>query len=107
MTNNNYLLLSHRRNCQLTAKCWSCFNVVQLRASFGFPSVLLWFSYGALTWIRSAFLDEPSGRAEREEDSKVMRIYPLFMDISELVHEAGLVAPCAYVLEVMNPYWKK
>ena len=51
-----------------------------------YPLALLWLSYGALKWIRSAF----------EEGLKVMRRYTLLMNISLLVHEAGLVAQRDY-----------
>lgn len=60
-----------------------------------FPLVLLWLSDGALKWIRSAFLDEPSGQAEREEGSKVIRRYTPLTSISSLPHKASLVAPRA------------
>ena len=45
--------------------CWSCSDVVLHRLSMSVPLVLLWLSYGALKWIRSAF----------EEGPKVMRRY--------------------------------
>ena len=72
MTNNYDRFISNNRKSQPTANCWSCSNVVLFRSSPSVPLVLLWLSYGALKWVRSAFLDEPSGQAEREEGSKVM-----------------------------------
>ena len=57
-----------------------------------FPFALLWLSYGALKWIRSAF----------EEGLKVMRRYALLRNVGLLPCKAYFVAPRTYVLEVMN-----
>lgn len=108
MTYDNDIFRNYtRKNLPVANNCWSCFNAVLLRSSFGVPLVLLWLSYGTfslgqmsngslhtlplrenvgakkptLKWIRSAF----------EEGSKIMRRY--LTDISSSAHEAGLVTP--------------
>ena len=73
---------------------------------FGIPLVFLELSYGRLKRIRSAFLDEPSGRsvsgrlylkglkkAEREEGSKIMRRYMLLTNIGSSDNEVCILAP--------------
>lgn len=107
---NNYDIFINDKH----KNCWSCPNVI-LRFPSDVPLVLLWSSYGALKWVRSAFLDEPSGRstsgrlfpkglkkAERKEGSKVMRRYAPLMIINSLVHETGFVASRRYVREAIN-----
>ena len=65
-------------------------------SAFGALLVLLWLSYGALKWIRSTFLDEPSGQAEREVGSKVVLRHTSLMDISLLACQVDLLAPRIY-----------
>ena len=95
--NKYFAFISDKRKNLPTASCWSCSNEVFLRSSFCVPLVLLWFSYGTfsisqmsngslltlswqenvgakkttLKWIHSAFMDEPGGKAKREDGSKV------------------------------------
>lgn len=85
--------ISGKRKNLPTANCRSCSDVVLVRYSFGEFLVLLWLSYRTLKWIRSAFLDEPSDKPEREEDLKVIQRCMQFTAISALVQKAGLVAP--------------
>lgn len=93
MTNNYDIFISDKRNSQQAVNCWSCSNVVLLRSSFGVPLLLLWLSYGALKWIRSAF----------EENLKIMWRYTLLMAISALGHGTSIVASrarlCRFALQ--------
>lgn len=117
MANKNDIFIRNKLKSLLTANCQSFSNVGLHRSSFGVPFVLLWFSSGTLKWIRSAFLDEPSGhstsgflskarlpiaflllpkrrkKAEREEGSMAMRRYTLLMNRSALGHGTSIVAP--------------
>ena len=111
MISKHDLFIGYKRKSQPTTICRSGSNVVLLQFTFGVPLVLLWLSYGILTWIRSPFLDEPRGRStlgrsrqktEREEDSKGIRKYTLLTNIGSLVREACLLAPRRYVHETMN-----
>lgn len=72
MKNNYDICTCHKLQNRLAVNSWPCTDVVPLMSSFGVPLVLLWCSFGALAWIRSAF----------EEGLKVMRKYSLLMDIS-------------------------
>ena len=125
MANYYDIFINYKRTSQTTANCWSCSNKMLLSFSFAdFMSrldksskpvcahytksflgeflVLLWLSYRALRWIRSVFLDGPSGRstfgrlqgkkAECEEGSMVMRRYTLFTNLGSLPHEVGMAA---------------
>ena len=88
--NEYFTFISDKWMVQPTANYWSCSDEVYLRSSFGVPFVLRWLSYTTLMWVRSAFLDELSGRsafdrlqvkkAECEEGSKVMRRYTQLRD---------------------------
>ena len=112
MTEYYDIFINYKWKKQLKTNCWSYSDVVRHRSSYNVPLLLPWLSFETLKWIRSAFLDEPSGRstfgrlqgkkAEREEGSKVTRRYTLLTDIGALAHEAGLVAPRTYVHEAMN-----
>lgn len=113
MKNNYDIFISYKLKKILpTQNCWHCFNVVYHKSSLGVPLVLFGLFYRALKWIRSAFLDEPSGhstygrlqgkKAEREESPKVMRRYTQLTNISSLVNEIGLVTPQGYVLETID-----
>lgn len=116
MTYNYNIFISNKRKSRRAAKKYPCSNVVLLfRYSFGMPLVLLWLSYKALKRIRSAFLDDPSGRstsgclflkglkkAERKDGLKVIQRYTLLTNIGSSAHEAGLVATRRYVWNTMN-----
>ena len=84
--------ISSMQKSRPDANCRSFSNMVLLSSSFGVPLVLLWLSYRALTWIRSAF----------EEGSKVIRRYTLLTDISPLPYEADLIAQRTYVMNNKN-----
>jgi hypothetical protein len=99
---DNYAFISDKRRCFPVANYWSYSDVALFRHSFGILLVLLRLSYGALKWISSAILDEPSGKAEREKGSKIMRRYTLLGNTCPLAHEAGLVVQRTYVREAMN-----
>lgn len=60
-----------------------------LRRTVALSSLLF---YGVLKWIRSVF----------EEGSKVIQRCALLRDISMLAYRVGLLAPRAYVLEMVN-----
>ena len=72
MTNYYDIFISDKRKDLPVANCRPSSNVVLLRSSFGVPLVLLWFSYGALIWTRSAL----------EKGSKVMRRFRSLKNIS-------------------------
>lgn len=55
MTHNCGIFINYKRKSLLAANSWSYSSVVCLGPSFGIPSVFLWFSNEALTWICSIF----------------------------------------------------
>ena len=64
---------------------------VLLDSSFSAPLVFLRSPHGDSEIARNGFLDEPSGKAEREDGSKVMRRYTRLLNLSTLDHDSGLI----------------
>lgn len=75
ITNNNDMFIRYKSKSIPTANCWPCVNVVLPKSSSGVPLILVWLSYGVLTWGRSGF----------EEGSEVIRKYTLLTNIGSVV----------------------
>ena len=87
MANNNDRSISYKLKRQPIANSWLCSNMVLLYLSFRDPLVLLLSPYGDSEMARNRFLDEPSGKAEREDGSK----WYAMGNTCSSVNEAGLV----------------
>ena len=76
-----------------------CGVTEMLLYSFGDPLVLLWSPYGDSEMARNGFLDEPSGKAEREDGSK----WCATGNVCSCANAVGFVGLQTYVQKPMKP----